>query len=151
MEFNPPGAAIPDYEVIEGTPTTPVRIVRVSGSDILNGQTISVDYIHDENFAVTYVINDLLQELQQVIDNQRHVTADVLVKQAVQNDIDIETTVQLAKGGTKDNADPEIRSNVSLELNRKVIGQDVAQSNVNAAIDQSGGVAFNILAMELVA
>lgn len=150
-EFDPPSAAVPDYEIIEGTPTTPVRIVRTSGSAILNGQQVSVDYIHDENFAVTYVINDLLQELQQVVNNQRHVTADVLVKQAIQNDVDIETTVQLSEGATKDNADPEIRSNVSLELNRKVIGQGVAQSNVDAAINDSEGVEFNVLPMALMA
>lgn len=147
IQYNGPGASSPDFDIIQGTPTTPVKIVRTSSSQIANGQQVSVDYIHDENFTVTYVINDLLQELQQVVNSKRHVTADVLVKQAIQNQVDIETTVQLARGATKDKADPIIRSNVSVELNRKVIGEGIAQSNVDSAINDSTGVSFNVLPM----
>lgn len=147
IEFSGPTAAVPDFVIIEGTPTTPAQIQRPTGSTIASGQTVSVDYQHDENFSVTYVINDLLQELQQVVNKKRHTTADVLVKQAVQNQIDLETTVQLKKGATKDKADPVIRSNVSLVSNQKLIGQGIAQSNVDSAINDSTGVDFNVLPM----
>lgn len=145
IQYSGPGAASPDFDIVEGTPTTPVKIVRTASSAIQNGQAVSVDYIHDENFTVTYVINDLLQGLQQIINGKRHVTADVLVKQAIQNEIDIETTVQLNKGATKDKTDPAVRSNVSLELNKKVIGQGIAQSDVIHAIDATPGVDFQIV------
>jgi len=146
-EYGGPDAAVPDFDITPGTPTTPAKIVRTSASQIVSGQQVSVDYVHDENFTVTYVVNELLQELQQVINRQRHTTADVLVKQAIQNAIDIETTIQLAKGATKDKVDPLVRSNVSLELNQKTIGEGIAQSNVNAAINNTTGVAFNVLPM----
>ena len=151
IQYSPPGSAAPDFDIIPGTATTPVRIVRTAASLIKTGQQVSVDYIHDENFVVTYVINDLLQQLQQVVNVKRHVTADVLVKQAIQNFINIETTVQLKTGATKDNVDPEIRSNVSLVLNQKIIGQGVAQSNVDASINDTSGVEFNVLPMALMA
>jgi hypothetical protein len=147
IEFEPPGSSAPDYDVIQGTATTPARIVRTSASQIASGQEVSVDYVHDENFSVSYVINDLLQQLQAIIENKRHVTADVLVKQAILNYVDIETTVQLQKGATKDKTDPAIRNNVSLNLNRKLIGEDTAQSNIDAAINDSTGVQFNVLPM----
>jgi uncharacterized phage protein gp47/JayE len=147
IEFLGPTSPVPDFVIIEGTATTPAKIQRAAGSTIANGLTVSVDYVHDENFTVTYVINDLLQELQQVVNKKRHETADVLVKQAVQNQVDIETTVQLKKGATKDNVDPLIRSNVSLILNQKLIGQGIAQSNVDAAINDTTGVDFNVLPM----
>ena len=147
LEYERPENAAPDFEIIPGTATTPASIVRTASSQIANGQEVSVDYSHDENFTVTYVINDLLQQLQDIVDNKRHVTADVLVKQAVLNQIDIETTVQLASGAAKDSADPAIRNEVSLELNRKTIGEDIAQSNVDAAINDSTGVQFNVLPM----
>ena len=147
IEFEPPGSVAPDYDIIQGTPTTPVRIILTAASQIASGQEVSVDYVHDENFTVTYVINELLQQLQAILDTKRHVTADVLAKQAVQNDIDIETTVQLKKGSTKAKTDPVIRNNVSLNLNKKVIGEGVAQSNVDAAINDSTGVQFNVLPM----
>jgi hypothetical protein len=104
-----------------------------------------VDYVHDKNFVVTYVINDLLQQFQHIINNRRHVTADVLVKQSIQNAVDLETTIQLAKGATKDKTDPLVRSNVSLELDRKVIGQGSAQSDIINAIDSTTGVDFQVV------
>lgn len=143
VEYDGPETTVPDFDIIEGTPTTPVRIVRTVSGDIPNGSTVSVDYVHDENFTVTYVINDLLQELQRTIDRKRHTTADVIVKQALNNEIDIETTVQLAAGATKDRVDPEIRSAVSLDLDRKLIGQGTAQSDIIRAIDATEGVDFS--------
>lgn len=134
-----------DFEVISGTDRTPPKIVRTSTSTISTGQEVSVDYTKDENFTVSYVINDLLQQLQTVVDSRRHVTADVIVKQTVVNPIDIETTVQLKKGSTKDKVDPAIRSNVSLELNRRVIGQGIAQSDVINAVDSTDGVDYEIV------
>lgn len=144
-EYDGPDAANPDYQVIEGTPTTPARIVRTSTSDIPNGAVVSVDYDHDENFTVTYVINDLLQQLQRTINSRRHVTADVVVKQAINNAVELENTIQLLSGATKDKVDPEVRSNVSLEMNRRLIGQGIAQSDVVNEIDSSTGVDFTTI------
>lgn len=147
VEYDGPESLVPDFEIVEGSPTTPVRIVRTANSDIPNGATVSVDYVHDENFTVVYVINDLLQQLQRTISARRHVTADVVVKQAIQNSFDMETTVQLLPGATRDKADPEIRSNTSLETNRRLIGQGIAQSDMIHAIDASTGVDFQVVPM----
>lgn len=145
LEYAGPGTPDPDFEIIEGTPTTPAKIVRSTNSTILSGQVVSVDYQHDENFTVTYVINDLLQQLQKTIDSKRHVTADVLVKQAILNSVDLETTVQLQPGATKDKTDPAVRSAVSQELNQKLIGQGSAQSDMINAIDSTPGVDFQVI------
>lgn len=151
IQYNGPSSPTPDYEIVQGTATTPASIVRTSATTIPNGASVSVDYSHDENFTVTYVINELLQQLQTLVNNMRHVTADVLVKQAVQNFVNIETTVQLANGAVKDTVDPAIRTAVSLVLDTKLIGQGVAQSNVDAAINNTTGVSFNVLPMALMA
>lgn len=143
VEYDGPETSAPDFDIIEGGQNTPVKIVRTSASTIKDGQTVSVDYTHDENFTVTYVINDLLQELQQVINRRRHTTADVLVKQAVENQLEIETTVQLKAGAAKDRVDPMVRTNVSLELDKKLIGENVAQSDVIATINQTDGVDYS--------
>ena len=144
-QYNGPSSTTPDYDIIQGTPTTPAQITRTATSTIVSGQTVSVDYSHDENFTVTYVINDLLQQLQAVVNKMRHVTADVLVKQAIENDVNIETTVQLNAGAGQSNVDAEIRTAVSIVLDTKLIGQGVAQSNVDAAINDQSGVDFNVL------
>jgi len=144
-EYSGPDTTLPDYQVIDGTPTTPVKIVRTSTSTIPNGATVSVDYVHDENFTVTYVVNDLLQQLQRTINSRRHVTADVVVKQAIQNSIDIETTVQLFSGTTRDKVDPATRSAVSLEVNKRLIGQGIAQSDIINAVDSTDGVDYQVV------
>lgn len=145
IEYEGPETSSPDFEVIAGTPTTPAKIVRTASSQIANGQSVSVDYVHDENFVVSYVINDLLQDFQQVINNRRHTTADVLVKQAVENSVNFETTVQLKSGATTATTDPAIQTAVSLELNQKLIGQGIAQSDVISAIEGSQGVDFQVV------
>lgn len=147
LEYDGPSTSAPDFDIVPGTPTTPVKIVRTAASRILSGQEVSVDYVHDENFVVTYVINDLLQELQRTIEAKRHTTADVLVKQAIQNSIDIETTVQLNAGAKKDTVDPAVRTNTSLELNKRYIGQGAAQSDVIHAVDATTGVDYQIVPM----
>lgn len=145
VEYDGPGTASPDFEIIEGTPTSAARIKRTSTSAIASGSTVSVDYSHDENFTVTYVINDLLQQLQRTVNRQRHATADVLVKQAQLNSVNIETTVQLKLGASKDKVDPAIRTNVSTELNTKRIGEGVAVSDMINAIDSTTGVDFQVV------
>lgn len=145
IEYFGPSAVAPDYDLVAGTATTPVKIVRTNASQILSGETVVVDYQHDENFTVTYVINDLVQQLQQRVNSRRHITADVLVKQAVQNSVTVDTTVQLKQGASKDKVDPAVRTNVSIELNSKLIGQGTAQSDMINAIDSTDGVDFQVL------
>jgi hypothetical protein len=147
LEYSGPGTTNPDFDVVEGTSTTPAKIVRTSSSMILSGESVSVDYTHDENFTVMYVVNDLLQELQRSVNKKRHVTADVLVKQAIQNSVEIETTAQLYQGAKKDTVDPAVRTAVSLELNKRYIGQGVAQSDVIHAVDATSGVDYQIVPM----
>lgn len=145
IEYAGPSSATPDFDVILGTSTTPAKLVRTNPSNIVSGQTVSVDYSHDENFTVTYVINDLLQQLQRTVNSRRHVTADVLVKQAILNAVAAESTVQLKSGANKDKVDPAVRTAVSLELNQKLIGQGSAQSDIVNAVDSTEGVDFQVL------
>ncbi len=145
VEYNGPSSVSPDFDIVAGTATTPAQIVRTNPSTIVSGQTVSVDYDHDENFTVTYVINDLLQQLQRTVNSRRHITADVLVKQAILNSVDLETTVQLKPGASKDKVDPAIRSSVSLELDQKLIGQGTAQSDLINAVDSTDGVDFQVV------
>lgn len=147
VEYLGPTSPTPDFLIIPGSPTTPPKIVRSATSTIPSGSTVSVDYTHDENFAVTYVINDLLQTVQMYLDTVRHATADVLVKQAIDNPISVEMTVQMKSGASKDKVDPALRTAISLEFNKKTIGQDTAQSDVIRAADATEGVDYIVVPM----
>jgi hypothetical protein len=143
--YRSPSLADPDYDIVAGTAVTPLKIVRTTASTIPNGAVVLVSYNHDENFKVTYVINDLLQQFQQVLNRRRHITGDVIAKQAINNPVDIETTIQLNKGTTRDKVDPMIRSNLSLDLNRKKTGQGSGQSDIIRVIDSTPGVDYQLV------
>src|SRR5690606_9597015 len=57
----------------------------------------------------------------------------------------LDTTVQLKNGAKKGAVDPAVRTNVSIELNTKLIGEGVAQSDLINAIDSTEGVDFQVI------
>ena len=140
--YNGPDNVDPDYLIIEGTQTSPVQIVRTAQSNIPNGSTVSVDYEYDENFVVTYVVNDVVERVQTEVDKAKHITADVLVKQAIENPLDIISTVQLKPGFTQSTTDNIIRTAYSNLIDGKKVGDPVHVSDVTATIDNSNGVDF---------
>lgn len=140
--YQGPDAESPDYYVVGGGQTKPVRIVRSGGSAIQSGATVSVDYEHDENFRVTYVVNDVLHRVQSRVGLTRHAGADVLVKQAVENPMSLEATVQLAKNAVQSVTDASIRTAVSLLTDRKGIGESIHQTDVSTSMARSSGVQY---------
>lgn len=141
-QFNGPDQPNPDYLIVAGTQTRPVKIVRTTTSGILNGETVSIDYEHDENFVVTYVINDILQRVQARIVKTEHITADVLVKKAVENPMSIEAVVQLLKNADKSTVDIDIRTAYTILTDSKGVGGDIHISDVVSVIDNTQGVDF---------
>lgn len=151
VEYNGPGDANPDFLIVGGSQTTPIRIVRTSFSNIPNGSTVSVDYEKDENFSVTYVINDVLQRLQQRIENgvngmknARHVTADVLVKQAIENPMLIEATGQLESRADQGVTDSAIRTGISILTDSRGVGGAIHQSDSVRVFEEAQGLDFVI-------
>lgn len=141
-QYDGPDQVDPDYLVIEGTQTTPVKIVRTINSNIPNGGTVSVDYDYDENFVVTYVVNDVVERTQAEVDKMKHITADVIVKQAVENPMDVISTIQLKSGHTQSTVDNLVRTLVSNLVDGKKVGQPIHISDVTSAMDMADGVDF---------
>lgn len=140
--YNGPSTSNPDYLVVPGSQTQPLRIVRSTSSSIPTGATVSVDYEHDENFQVTYVVNDILQRVQDRVKKSKHLTADAIVKQAIENPLSAEITVQLLPKAVQSTVDSGIRTAVSILLDRKGIGNQSHQSDVTGAVEGVQGVDF---------
>ena len=146
IEYNGPTSPNADYLIIPGTQTTPLQIVRSSNSTIPSGATVSVDYENDENFQMTYVINDVLQQLQAAYNISKHATADVLVKQAVANPLSVEATVQLYPNADQVSVDSSIRTAITVLTDAKPIGQSIYQSDVAQTMkDADPGVNFIVI------
>ena len=140
--YNGPGTANPDYFIVDGGQTKPLKIVRSGTSTIQSGEVVSVDYLHDENFRVTYVVNDVLQQMQNKISKSKHATADVLVKQAVENPMSTEASIQLKPNAIQAVTDSQIRTSISLLTDTKGIGESIYQTDISSSMKSVSSVDF---------
>lgn len=138
--FDPSG--ISDYTILPGSQTTPAQIKRVEGGAILSGQRISIDYSHDENFVVEYTINLAVRSAQEIIDEDKHATADVLIKETIPVPVDRTATVIKEAGEFTSTVDRGVRSNLAAFYSVLALGTSVRQSDEVAEIERTDGVSY---------
>jgi hypothetical protein len=137
---DPTGPA--DYIIIPGDATTPVSLQRTENSRITNGQTVLVDYTHTENFTVTYTQNFIVESTQRALDAQKHLTADILCKEALEVPVDITATIIYEPGINRANLDSTLRTELLAFLQDLPQGSSVRQSDIIAVIDNTVGVQY---------
>jgi hypothetical protein len=138
--YHPSGTADFSFEAESGE--IPLGIRLTSGTTLVVGQEILIDYQHDENFVVDYQSNSLVSLAQSSIDADRHVTADVLTKEAIPIGVDIHATVVLQKGQSVPTVDGFVRTNLARLFGTLSLGQPLRQSDVIGAIDSASGVSY---------
>jgi ribosomal protein S9 len=126
-----------DFTVGDGGSTGPTYVKRLNTGAIVNGSQVSIDYRHDENFIITYVTNRTLQEVQRRVNLQRHVTADVLVKQSPEVRVNLDLTVVLRLGGRRSVVDSPIRTAIAREFAKRKGGEGIRQGDIADAIESS--------------
>ena len=136
----------PDYEFTLGDQTTALSITRTTTGDIANGELLSIDYEHDENFTVTYTTNQVIAATQQTIDEKKHATADVLVKGAIPIALDLEATVVFIRGRDSSTVDSAIRTSLAnFFRNSFRLGEPIRQSDVIRTIENTEGVSYVVV------
>jgi uncharacterized phage protein gp47/JayE len=141
--YDPSGT--PDYQITLGGQTQALSITRTPGSQIGNGEAVSVDYDHDENFTVTYTTNQVVSVTQEALDAKKHATADVLAKEALPLPVDLEVTVVFTRGRDSSKVDSTIRTNLSNFFGNFRLGQPVRQSDVIRVIENTDGVSYVVV------
>lgn len=148
VEYASPFTTIPDYTFIPGDETTALGIQITSGSSITEGQTILIDYEHDENFVVAYVPNVLVSVVQSEMDIRRHITADVLVKEAIPVPVDITGTVVLRNSNDRNlsasKVDGLVRTAMARYFGALTQGEPLRPSDVLRTIDEVDDVSYVI-------
>ena len=134
-----------DYTINFGTQTVPVSIQRVPTGNIADGQTVLVSYVHDENFVVTYTINQVVTVTQEHLDEMKAATADVLAKDGIRVPLDIEATVVLKRGRTRSTVDTTLRTNFANFFANRRVDEAVRQSDIIDVIEQTDGVSYCIV------
>lgn len=142
--YSPSGTTV-DFTIVEGDETTPYGIRRTDTGAILTGQELQIDYRHDENFVVSYDSNYVVTSVQESIDDMRHVTADVVVKESITTPVDIEATVVLNQGSSPSTVDGNIRTNLTNYIGSLGLGRSLRQSDVVGIIEGTTGVSYIIL------
>lgn len=147
VEYRGPNhpSGVSDYTIILGDQTTPLAIRRVEGGDLPSGARVLVDYSHDENFSVVYRTNLVVSTTQRAVDEQKHETADVLVKDAIPVPLDIQATVILNQGRASEDVDPQLRTNLENFIRNLRLGDPVRQSDVVNVIENTSGVSYVVL------
>jgi uncharacterized phage protein gp47/JayE len=135
-------SATPDYTIIDEDPPNTLGIRLTSSSAIEEGQQVLVDYQHDENFTVEFTTNSLVAITQEEVDDFRHLTADVLVKEAVSVPVDLSGTIVLRNGADTNSADSDVRTAIARLFGTLVLGEPLRQSDVLNVLDSVGSVSY---------
>ena len=135
----------PDYTIIEGDQTTPISIRRTETSAISSGDTVIFEYSHDENLTVKYTTNLIVGTVQADIEEDRHVTADILVKETLTSQVDITATIVTQIGTSFSIVDQNLRESLNTLINSLRPGDSLRQSDVVEVLDNTVGVSYVVL------
>ncbi len=132
--------ANPDYliETINGI----TYITRTTASTIKDGATVNIYYQYAKNQVITYQTNLIVQSVQNRVNSNKHLTADVLVKECTQIPIDIKANVIITKGYLSSTVDQNLRANLSVFFNGIGLGGIFRISDVIRLIDETEGVSY---------
>jgi uncharacterized phage protein gp47/JayE len=140
-----------DYRVIPGTSTVPTAILIIDTGSLQDGQVVLISYTAIENFIITYTINDLLNTVQTVENELKHACADVIVKQAIQNNVDFSFTVIPKTGGTTSGVTntaqltSQIQTAISNYITQLSIGTSLTQSEIIKIIQSLTEVSYVVV------
>jgi len=138
------GSGSADFTILPGTDTTPTAILRVAGGLIASGQSVVVDYLHAENFVVRYETNAVIEAVQSSIDQNKHITADVLAKASLPVPVEISATLVLDVGANRGTVDSSARSSFSDFFNQFRTDNPLRQSDIIALLEEVPGVSYVI-------
>jgi len=153
VEYRGPNdpSGVSDFTITQGTQTTAVSIQRTLTGVIASGDTVLIDYAHDENFTVTYTTNLVVSNVQNALEAVRHATADVVVKDAVPVPINLHGTLVLNKGQDPAVVDTAVRTNLSNFVQELRLGDPIRQSDVIHIFEATAGVSYVTVPLALMA
>jgi len=135
----------PDFTLVDEVGDYPLGFKPTSLSRMTEGEEVSVDYSHDENFVVTYEVNSLIGTAQQDLDGTRNIMADVLAKDSLPIGVDITATVVTKKNNSVYVVDSDIRTQLARLFGIFNLGTPVRQSDIIGAIELVDGVSYVVV------
>jgi hypothetical protein len=114
-------------------------------SKIRSGSEVFVSYRHSQNLKITYTVNDALSSVQEVLEDSRHGTANVVVKGSIQNYVDIYLNIIREKGFAQSVVESRVQTTLGNYVNSLKIGQMLMMDEVILRVKQIPGVRTVVL------
>lgn len=136
----------PDFSFQEPSDSsTPLGFQITTNSRLAPGDSVVVDYAHDENFTVSYTSNSVVGFAQNAVASFRHITADVLVKEALRIPVDIYVTLVTRRNASIAKVRSDARTALNNLINSLVLGAPLQQSRVIDALNSLTDVSYVIV------
>jgi uncharacterized phage protein gp47/JayE len=129
-----------DYTIVSGSETEYTYLRLVAVGKIRNGDRVSVDYNASKNFNVTYTVNSVIDQVDAKVSAMRSSCADVAVKQAVENFVDMSFKVVRKVGVDKLLLKSRINKTLSNYVRKLKMGEPLTQDDVVNVIRNVSGV-----------
>lgn len=133
-----------DYNILAGSDTVRTGIELVPNSMIRNGSEVLVSYKASMNFKVTYTYNAVVEQAQEKVLDNKNSCADVIVKQATKNYIDLGFIVNRSRNADAATNNSYLLSRIKQTISNLVaglrMGDTLTQSSVVNAINSIEGV-----------
>jgi len=119
-----------DYAVVLGNETEYTYLELLPHGKIRHGDQVNVDYQAAANFNVTYTVNSVIGQVASKVAEMRHACADVVVKQAVENAIDMAFKVVRRVGVDKTILKSRVQRTLANYVRRLKMGDTLTQDDV---------------------
>lgn len=129
-----------DYTIVTGSDTENTYLTLETGSMIRQGGRVAVDYTAAQNFIVTYTHNSLIDQVAESVDEMRHACADIAVKQAIGNYIDLSFQVVRNPKVNSSRLKSKIQTSLANKVNSLKMGDSLTQGTVVSTVKSVSGV-----------
>lgn len=124
-----------DYRIDLGNQVRATQILLVPNGKIRNGQKTLVSYRASQNFTIVYTTNELVSLVYDTVKSSKHACADVIVKQSIENKVDISLSVVRKKNTSEEDVMRQIKTVISNHVSSLKQGSILDQSRVIGLVE----------------
>lgn len=129
-----------DYRVVRGGDQWSTSIVLTAASRIRSGVVVHVWYQASQNFTVVYSCNKVLENVLGALSGSKHACADVAVKQAIGNAVDLYVRVARKSGTSEASVVSKVVNRLASYVNNLGQGQGLYADDVASVVRGTEGV-----------
>lgn len=129
-----------DYSITEGSNIEYTYLNLLYNGMIRHGDRVSVSYQASENFNVSFITNDLIDQVQTKFNTMKHACADAIVKLAIKNYIDLSFIITRKTGTDVNLLKQRISTAISNYVTGLKMGDTLTQSSIASIVRNVKGI-----------